>query len=66
MTHPKKNTDNKWSRDDEEKYIDEVHEAASQIVAHKEEFGGYIAISADTLVMLIESHRTLKQIRTNN
>lgn len=65
MEAPKKNNKS-WTTQDEEKYIDEIHDAATQIAAHKEECGGYIAISVDTLVTLIESHKTLKQIRTSN
>lgn len=66
MTPPKKNDSKKWTPEDEEKYIDEIHDAATQISTHKEECGGYVAISVDTLLTLIEDHRTLKQIRNSN
>lgn len=65
METPKKNNKS-WSNEDEEKYIDQIYETAVQISSHKEECGGYIAISVDTLVTLIENHKTLKQIRTSN
>jgi Cu/Ag efflux pump CusA len=66
MNHQEKPNKEKWTEKDEEKYIEEIRNAAEQIATHKEEFGGYVAISADTLLTLIESHKTLKQIRNNN
>ena len=49
MNPPKKNDNKKWTPDDEEKYIDEIHDTAQQISSHKDECGGYIAISVDML-----------------
>jgi hypothetical protein len=66
MNPPKKNDNKKWTPDDEEKYIDEVHDTAKQISSHKDECGGYIAISVDTLITLIEDHKSLKEIRKSN
>lgn len=60
--NPKKN----WTKEDEEKYVEEVYQAAKEISAHQEEFGGYVAISADTLINLIDDHRQLMLIRKSN
>ena len=61
MTIPKENKDHS-----EEQYIDKVYEAATLIASHKEEVGSYIAVDASTLVLLIESHRQLGEIRRSN
>lgn len=61
-----KNPKKSWSTEDEEKYVDEVYQAAIEIQSHKEELGGYVAISADTLIRLIEDHRQLSVIRRSN
>ena len=61
MTIPKEQNDHS-----EEAYIDKVYEAAVTMATHKEEVGNYIAVDAETLVNLIDSHRQLCEIRKSN
>lgn len=61
MTIPKEQHDHS-----EEAYIDKVYEAAVTMSTHKEEVGNYIAVDAETLVNLIDSHRQLCEIRKSN
>jgi hypothetical protein len=61
MTIPKNKNEHS-----EEDYIDKVYEAAVTISTHKEEVGNYVAIDAETLVMLIESHREYRKILQSN
>jgi len=61
MTIPKNKNEHS-----EEDYIDKVYEAAILISTHKEEAGNYVAIDAETLVTLIESHRQFRKILESN